>query len=197
MTCWAVIPAKPFKDSKSRLSGALDSAGRERLVEAMLRHVIAAAEGAGPIARTILAGSPGAGFSVGLPMLDDPAAGLNPALQSALDHVAGAGIDRILVVAGDLPQLTSHDLALLALAPAGIVAIAPDRHETGTNALSLPLPAARGFSFAFGADSFARHKTEAERLGLRVEIVHSPGLARDIDEPGDLPDAAGLLKPPD
>ncbi len=60
----------------------------------------------------------------------------------------------------------------------------------------MPLPDARGFSFAFGTDSFARHQLEAERLGLRVEIVHSAGLARDVDEPRDLPDAERLLKPP-
>ena len=84
--------------------------------------------------------------------------------------------------------------ALLAAAPAGEIAIASDRHGTGTNAISLPLPEAEGFSFAFGPDSFARHQAEADRLGLRIEEIRSPGLARDIDEPEDLPDAESLLK---
>ena len=74
-----------------------------------------------------------------------------------------------------------------------MVAIAPDRHGRGTNALSLPLPEAEGFTFAFGPDSFALHNLEAARLGLKIEEIHSPGLACDIDEPADLPDAAGLM----
>ena len=93
----------------------------------------------------------------------------------------------------DLPLLTRHDVELLAAAPAETIAMAPDRHGTGTNALSLPLPAARGFTFCFGPDSFALHHAEADRLGIRIEQVRSQGLARDVDMPEDLPDAAGLM----
>ena len=92
------------------------------------------------------------------------------------------------------PPVTPRALDRLAAVPAGEIGIAPDRHGTGTNALSLPLPQAAGFAFAFGADSFARHHDEAERLGLTIEVIHSHGLARDIDEPPDLADAAELLK---
>ena len=83
----------------------------------------------------------------------------------------------------------------MAMAPSDAVAIAPDRHGTGTNALSLPIPAAQDFRFAFGDDSFARPRAEAGRLGLEVETVFSRGLEQDIDEPSDLADAANLLKP--
>ena len=82
----------------------------------------------------------------------------------------------------------------LAAAAPGSVAIAPDRHGLGTNALSLPLPAAAGFLFAFGDDSFARHRAEAERLGLAVEAVHNLRLERDVDLAEDLPDAAALMR---
>ena len=99
-----------------------------------------------------------------------------------------------MFIAADLPTVTASELELLAAAPEGEIAIAPDRHETGTNALSLPLPAAASFCFAFGPDSFALHRAEAQRLGLPMETILSHGLARDIDEPTDLPDAAELLK---
>jgi len=102
------------------------------------------------------------------------------------------GIARLLILPADLPQLSARDIELLAATPAGEIAISPDRHGTGTNALSLPLPQAAGFAFAFGPDSFAAHHAEAERLGLRIGEVHSSGLAKDIDMPEDLPDAAGL-----
>ena len=58
--------------------------------------------------------------------------------------------------------------------------------------MCLPLPAARAFRFALGEDSFARHRTEADRLGLPFEVILSHGLERDVDEPEDLPDANTL-----
>lgn len=193
MTCWVVIPVKASPESKSRLAGVLDAEARSVLVAAMLARVIAAARGAQNVTQVCLLGaaeSPGADVM----LLREPGGGLNAAVQAALSDVAARGADRVIVIHGDLPQVTSRDLELLAAAPAAEIAIAPDRHGTGTNAISLPLPAARGFSFAFGPDSFARHHAAAERLGLRIEEIHSQGLARDVDEPDDLPDAEHLLR---
>ena len=126
-------------------------------------------------------------------VMADPGRGLNAAAAAALAAADGKA-SRLILIHGDLPLVTARDIELLAAAPAGEIAIAPDRHGTGTNAISLPLPAARGFSFAFGTDSFARHNAEAGRMGLGISEVHSPGLSRDVDEPDDLQDAADLLK---
>lgn len=192
MTCWAIIPVRASPDSKSRLAGALDPVARAALVDAMLARVVAAASAAKNVGRVCLLGTPREAFA-GTMSLSDPGGGLNAAATSALAQAAAAGVTRAVFVHGDLPLVVAQDLELLAAAPAGEIAIAPDRHGTGTNALSLPLPEGRGFSFAFGADSFARHQAEALRLGLRVEEIRSQGLARDVDEPDDLPDAASLL----
>ena len=70
--------------------------------------------------------------------------------------------------------------------PPNVAAIAPDRAGLGTNGLSLPLPAARDFQFCFGSNSFGRHRDEAARLDLLLEIIHSDTLAFDVDEPADL-----------
>ena len=156
--------------------------------------VVAAAESAVNVDRICLVGPSRLDLPDDFPLAADPGQGLNPALHSALAEVAALGASRAVVVAADLPTVTPRDLELLAAVPAGEIGIAPDRHGTGTNALSLPLPQAAGFAFAFGADSFARHHDEAERLGLTIEVIHSHGLARDIDEPPDLADAAELLK---
>ena len=193
MSCWAVIPVKASPDSKSRLAGVLDAPTRAALVEAMLARVVEAASGAKNIARVCLLGTPPQPIE-GLTLLPDPGGGLNAAVRSALAEVASLGASRVIFIHADLPLVTTQDLQLLAAAPAGEIAIASDRHGTGTNAISLPLPEAGGFSFAFGPDSFARHQAEADRLGLRIEEIRSPGLARDIDEPEDLPDAESLLK---
>jgi 2-phospho-L-lactate guanylyltransferase len=192
MACWTIIPVRATPESKSRLAGVLDAAERQMLVEAMLARVIAAAQGARNVAKVWLIGSAPA-ISADIAVLADPGGGLNAAAAAALAAAQGQAT-RLIVIHADLPLVTARDIELLAAAPEGEVAIAPDRHGTGTNAISLPLPAAGGFSFAFGPDSFARHNAEAARLGLPIEEIHSQGLSRDVDEPDDLADAADLLK---
>jgi 2-phospho-L-lactate guanylyltransferase len=195
MTTWAIIPVKASPESKSRLAGVLDAAQRAALVEAMLDRVIEAARTARNVTHICLLGTPRSTQAADIGVLTEPGGGLNAAVASALADVSAQDASRVIFIHGDLPLVTAQDIELLAAAPAGEIAIAPDRHVTGTNAISLPLPEAKGFSFAFGPDSFARHNAEAERLGLKIEEIHSAGLARDVDEPEDLPDAASLLKP--
>ena len=192
MTCWAIIPLRATPESKSRLAGVLDEAARGGLVEVMLARVLAAARGARNVDEVRLIGT-APSLPADVAVMADPGRGLNAAAAAALAAADGKA-SRLILIHGDLPLVTARDIELLAAAPAGEIAIAPDRHGTGTNAISLPLPAARGFSFAFGTDSFARHNAEAGRMGLGISEVHSPGLSRDVDEPDDLQDAADLLK---
>lgn len=193
MTCWGIIPIKGKGEGKSRLAGALSASEREALVDAMLAHVVEAARQAWSIERVFLVGPSRHGLDAAIPLLADPGKGLNAALGKALAEVLPQRPARVVVIAGDLPCVTALDLDLLASVPTGTVGIAPDRHGTGTNAVSLPLPEAAGFAFQFGTDSHARHWKEAERLGLTVETIHSGGLEKDVDEPADLTDAAEVF----
>jgi 2-phospho-L-lactate/phosphoenolpyruvate guanylyltransferase len=194
VTCWTIIPVKGPEVGKRRLVGALDEPARRSLVAAMLGKVVAATQAARNVDHLVVLGPSRHGLSPAIALHPDPGGGLNAALADALRAVADGGATRAVVIAADLPQVTTRDIELLAAAPPETIAIAPDRHETGTNAVSLPLPAAREFAFAFGPDSFARHNEAAENLGLAVEIIESPGLMRDIDVPADLADAAELLE---
>ena len=192
MTCWAIIPVKRPGEGKQRLAGVLDGPARARLVTAMLDHVVSVASNAAGVDRVCVVGSAEPALPAHVTRLDDPGGGLNAALAKAFAHAAAADATRVVILAGDLPRLESRDVALLAAMPGDTMAIAPDRHDTGTNALSLPLPAARDFTFAFGTGSFSRHEAESVRIRLDCEVIHTPGLARDIDEPADLRDARGL-----
>jgi 2-phospho-L-lactate guanylyltransferase len=187
-----IIPVKEPGNGKTRLAGVLDAAARARLMGEMLERVVAAARGARAIDEICLLGPAVFRSAARLTRLADPGGGLNAALTSALARCDDAA--RLVILHADLPRLTAADVERLAAAPADTIAIAPDRHGTGTNALSLPLPAAAGFAFAFGIGSFARHGAEIQRLGLRRAVIASPGLARDIDVPDDLPDAADCLE---
>jgi 2-phospho-L-lactate guanylyltransferase len=100
---------------------------------------------------------------------------------------------RAVVVSADLPALTPVDLAMLADVPPGTIAIAPDRHGTGTNALSIPSTAIATFRFQFGVGSHVAHRAEARRLGYTVDTMLSDGLEKDIDELADLADATHCL----
>jgi 2-phospho-L-lactate guanylyltransferase len=187
MTSWIVTPIKAPEACKTRLVPALNDAARRELVGSMLRHVVGVArEAAGPGDQVLLLGPSRHGLPADLPRLEDPGGGLNAALATAAAAAEAAGVERLVIVAADLPRATCGDVAALLGAASGEAAIAPDRGGTGTNALSLPLPAAQGFRFAYGPGSFAKHQAEAARLGVPLAVIRSETLALDIDEPQDL-----------
>ena len=70
-------------------------------------------------------------------------------------------------------------MALLAEAGDSHIAIAADRHGTGTNAVALA--PGRHIRFCFGAESRAGFSAQT---GVRV--LNRPGLALDVDCPEDL-----------
>lgn len=190
MTCWALIPIKAPGEGKTRLADAMSAGEREALVEAMLRHVTHTASRTEGVSRTMLIGTARHGLGADVLLLEERG-GLNAELTSALKRIAASEYrpDRVIIVAADLPRIAVSDFERLVDVPANSVAIAPDRHGTGTNALSLPLPGAAEFRFRYGNDSAERHREAALQLGFSVETIHSDGLEKDIDEPSDLVDA--------
>ena len=191
MTAWAIIPIRPEGEGKSRLAAVLSAAERTALAEDMLRHVVAAATQASGIGRIFLVGPMRRAMPGTVDALSDPGTGLNGALAAAMQQLSKTANPprRVVIIAADLPGLTALDLEMLCAVPEGAIGIAPDRYGTGTNALSLPFFAAAHLRFKYGGNSAALHAKEADRLGLAVETIRSPGLEKDIDEPGDLIDA--------
>lgn len=114
--------------------------------------------------------------------------GLNEGLDQARSQALLDGIDTLIVLHGDLPNLTAIDIeTLVGVLPADGgpgVAIAPDRAGTGTNALALRPPGV--IPFRFGIGSFAAHAAEVERAGVPCVAVNRGGLAFDLDTPDDL-----------
>lgn len=111
---------------------------------------------------------------------------LNAALEWVKGLATAAGASALLVVPADVPLVSPSDLRALivGLADRATMVIAPDATEHGTNALAVTLPSP--LSFQFGSDSFTRHLTLAQELGLIIQIYRSPTLALDIDTPEDL-----------
>ena len=186
--CWIAIPIKEPAACKTRLRAVLDDTRREQLAGAMLRHVLTVTRNAAAGGRIMLIAPDGHDVPSAIERISDRERGLNGELTGLLEAAAASDVDRLVIVPADLPLIAASDMRVLIDMPHGDAAIAPDRARFGTNALSLPLPAARDFRFQFGHGSFERHCAEAARLNIPLTTVHSDRLAFDIDEPADLTD---------
>ena len=191
MSATIVIPFRGPWGAKSRLAPALAEPMRASLALSLYRHVLAEAISAG--AAPVLVVTPsGEAASLakryGASVLRETAGSLNAAVTLAAKSLNAAGIERMAVIAADLPLLESDDIAALLGAGCCDVTIAPDRAGSGTNAMAVPVaPTAAGrFGFHYGHKSLAAHRREAARLGLAELLIDRAGLAGDLDTADDL-----------
>ena len=185
MTCWALLAVKPPHLGKTRLAGVLSRAQRERLIRMMLARVLDALEAANEIDHVAVITTADELLPRGVIALDDPGTGLNNALDCGRRQLIARGASEVLVLHADLPTLSAAEIDNFVRKGRNTgIALAPDRHGHGTNAVFL---AGDGdFSFRFGAASFNRHLAEARARALVPTVIHLPGFAMDIDEPADL-----------
>jgi 2-phospho-L-lactate/phosphoenolpyruvate guanylyltransferase len=186
----AIIPVKRFGAAKRRLAAGLDAARRRALVMAMLEDTLAAVGEARVIERLLVVTAEPAAVEgaarVGAEVVPDPDRGGHP--EAALAGIARAeelGAECVALLPGDCPLLAPRELdRLLTGVPANYVAIVPDRHGAGTNALVLSPPGA--IRPAFGEGSLARHVDAAHAAGVPFEVEQLASLALDLDTPADL-----------
>jgi len=177
-----LVPLKAFAQAKLRLAPALPAAARVELAKNMAASVLAAAHGL-PVA--VVCDDVGVAEwarSRGVRVILSPGLGLNAAVGAGVDLLATEGVDRVVVVHGDLPL--ARDLSPLAEGEG--VLLVPDRRADGTNVAVVP--AGAGFRFQYGRGSFRRHCAEARRLGLALRVLRDERLGHDVDLPADLAD---------
>jgi 2-phospho-L-lactate guanylyltransferase len=186
----AVLPVKRFDDAKQRLSVGLEPERRRRLVAAMVADVLEAIGEARAIDRVILVtGDPVAqelAAEAGAKVVPDPDDGGH--VGAALAGIARAeaeGADRVVLLTGDCPLLDPRELdRLLTGVPERYVAVVPDRHGPGTNALLLSPPDA--IAPSFGEGSCARHVAAARAAGIPFGVEELASLGLDLDTPADV-----------
>jgi 2-phospho-L-lactate guanylyltransferase len=186
----AVLPVKRFDAAKQRLSAGIDGERRRRLVAAMVADVLEAIGEARTIDRVIVvSGDPIAqelAAEVGAEVVPDPADGGH--IEAALAGIARAqagGAERVVLLAGDCPLLEPRELdRLLTGVPERYVAVVPDRHGAGTNALLLSPPDA--IAPSFGEGSCARHVAAAREAGIPFGVEELASLGLDLDTPADV-----------
>lgn len=180
MAAVVLVPVKSFGQAKLRLAPALPADQRAELARHMAAKVLAAAA---PLDVWVVCDDDEVStwaVAHGAQVLLRPGRGLNGAVADGVEHLAREGFDQVIVAHADLPLATT----LGWLADFDGVTLVPDRHDDGTNVACVP--AAAGFTFAYGAGSFARHCAEAERLGLTLRIERDVPLGWDVDVPADL-----------
>jgi 2-phospho-L-lactate/phosphoenolpyruvate guanylyltransferase len=187
----AIVPVGAIDGAKSRLGEVLDAEERRDLALRLAEGTIRAAVGTPGIDETLVVTPDDEvrdlALRAGARPLRQDSRGLNAGLREARDEAIAAGAHAVLVLPIDIPAVGPDRLTpLVELAGAAdgpLVAIVPDRHDRGTNALLLRPPDV--IEFCFGGDSRAAHEEAARSAGARIEILGGP-LTLDIDTPEDL-----------
>ena len=191
MALWAIVPVKPLRRGKSRLSGVLSPEERNDLNRRLLTHTLETLSAIPDIEQILVISRDQAALSLAREhgartVLENGAPELNVALARATIVVKNYATHGLLIVPADLPLISSEDVnAMLEIAvDPPVVVLAPDHRRQGTNAL-LVCPIGL-IEYDFGPGSFQRHSERALQAGARLEILELPSLALDMDMPEDL-----------
>lgn len=191
MTLWAIVPVKPLRRGKSRLSEVLTQEERADLNRRLLAHTLDTLTSIPEIEHVLVVSRDQSALAMARDygartVQENGAPQLNKALARATIVAKTYATRGVLILPADLPLITAEDVRTMldrANDPP-VVVVAPDRHGVGTNAL-LVCPAGL-IDYEFGPGSFQRHCEMARQVGARLEICELPSLALDMDLPEDL-----------
>ena len=191
MTIWAIVPVKPLKLGKSRLSAVLSDDERAVLNRRFREQTLDTLRNTPEITQTLVVSRDPAALALARQysartVLEDGTPDLNGALARATLLARNYASRGVLVLPADLPLLTKEDLAsfLEFVHEPPCVVISPDRQDNGTNAF-LVSPGGL-IACDFGSGSFNRHCAAALKVGARLEVVRNPNIMLDLDTPADL-----------
>jgi len=190
MSIWAIVPVKPFQHAKSRLATVLPPIEREATSKGLLAQTLNIIRQVTHIDQTLVISRDPNALALARTykartVNETGAPDLNAALRSAVEVALSFRVNAVLILPTDLPLLTATDVEQI-LEPPGdepAIVIAPDRHETGTNALFLRPP--NVMALAFGVNSFQQHMTNAAAAGVTARVCGAPHFALDLDTPED------------
>lgn len=185
-----LIPVKNLATAKQRLAAFLSQPVRTELAQNMLLDVceaIAMWTDRPPV--SIVSSDPFAievGQQFGFEIVPDEVnRSETDAIEMATKICESRGVSYTLVIPADIPLIQTRELEqILARAPEHGSVLAPASDGRGTNA-AFRRPAGL-FPLRFGNDSFKPHLAAARATGLPCTVLSLPGIALDIDNPGDL-----------
>jgi len=215
MSLWAIVPVKPFAQSKSRLAPVLSPSERLDLSRHLLEHTLTVLGQVRQVDAILVISRDPAVHDVaiqhGAMVLEEQADGLNQALAQATTWAARQGATAVLVVPADLPLLTpsimeamirraqhphpsplpegegetSQGEATIRLVEPGPAVVIAPDRHGHGTNLLLIRPPGL-INYAFGPDSFAAHRQQAIASGAGLHVFHSRKTELDLDTPDDL-----------
>ncbi len=180
-----IIAVQDASRAKSRLGEGLDPGMRRSLVIAMLDDMLSTIREVWQGRVLVVSADPvydAVARDHGADVLRDGGTGYNEAVTLALDSVSEA--EAALVLPGDLPHVSSAEVATLlnALAEPGVKVVPAD--DGGTLALGLTPPTV--IASRFGPDSAHAHAEAARAAGFAYGFFSPGDLRHDVDTLEDL-----------
>jgi len=191
MTLWTIVPVKPLRRGKSRLSGVLSEDERTALNQTMLINTLKTLNQVNEIETILVVSRDPLALSIARDysartVLEDGSPELNTALRRAASVAKAYLANMIFVLPADLPLIKPIDIENF-LKKAGQppeIIISPDRRKDGTNALLIN--PADLIEFKYGPGSFSSHLQIAKEKRARIEIYDSEVFGLDLDLPEDI-----------
>jgi len=190
MTLWAIVPVKPLRRGKSRLSKILSEEERYQLNRHLFIHTIKVLKQVEGISDILVVSRDSDVLTESRDLqvrtvTENGAPELNNALRRASLFSMALSTQGVLIVPADLPLLTADDVRgfLNARTPAPTAVISPDRRREGTNMLLID--PADLITFSFGQASFDKHCALVKEKGADLIIYENDRIALDLDIPED------------
>jgi 2-phospho-L-lactate guanylyltransferase len=190
MSLCAIIPVKPLKRGKSRLSSILTVEERSKLNKWMLTNILNCLREVPQIDNFIVISYDPFTLTIARDLgartiLESRITNLNRALRKATTAAKAFNATQVLVLPADLPLTNKEDIIGFINHrgnPPEII-ISSDFRQNGTNALLVnPIGA---FEYDFGEWSFKKHIEQAERKKMRIDITKIESFLYDLDLPED------------
>ena len=184
-----LIPVKCLSNAKQRLGDVLGQHTRTELAQAMLEDVLQAVTEYGREDVSLVTSDPFAleqaemhGFAV---IIDSSESSETNAIEMATRTCASRGVNRTLVVPGDIPLIEAEDFAAISeFAPETGSVLVPSADKRGSNAV-LRAPCDL-FPLRFGNDSFQPHLQSAIATDKTCVVLSLPRIGLDVDNAEDL-----------
>lgn len=190
MSLWAIVPIKPLRRGKSRLSKILSEEERKQLNHFLFTHTIEVLKQVNDISDILVVSRDSGVLTKSREMgvrtvTENGTPELNNALRRASLFSMAFSTEGILIVPADLPLLLPEDVSafLKARIEPPMIVIAPDRRREGTNMLLVD--PADLLTFSFGQASFERHCNLATSHSAGVVVHENDRIALDLDIPED------------
>ncbi|PKO07569.1 MAG: 2-phospho-L-lactate guanylyltransferase [Chloroflexi bacterium HGW-Chloroflexi-3] len=190
MSLWVIIPVKPLRRSKSKLTNILSEEDRAILYLNLYENTLKALKQIKVPHQVLVVSKDSSVLSLARSynaktLQEDGDSGLNLALKKAIQVVKAYSAQSVLILPADLPFITKEDIegVMEYSVEYSFMLISPDRKMSGTNLLFMSPPDM--IDFSYGPGSFERHVRQAQAQNVHLEVRKFDSAELDIDSPED------------